>query len=229
MNSRAVSSCMIVGGGRASYYLAKQLLRHRMDVRIIEKDRSRCEELAALLPQAVVVCGDCSDEAILREEGIDSMEAFVALTGLDEENILLSLYAKKMPGLKTITKINRINFADVIEGLDLGSVVYPKYITSETIIAYARARSKSADSNVETLYQMFEDRVEALEFHIGKDAPVIGIPLMKLKKKDSLLIACINRGGRIFFPRGQDAIMAGDSVIVVTTHTGLGDVSDILA
>ena len=229
MRGHAVHSCMIVGGGKSSYYLARQLLDRKMQVKIIESNRARCEELSTLLPEALIICGDGGDEALLREAGLNSEEAFVALTGIDEENILLTLYAKRIPGLKTITKINRITFNDVIDGLDLGSVVYPKYITSEAIIAYARARSKSVDSNVETLYQMFDDRVEALEFHIGKDAPIIGTPLMKLKKKDSLLIACINRDGRIFFPRGQDEIMAGDSVIVVTTHTGLGDVSDILA
>ena len=229
MESHAVSSCMIIGGGKASYYLAKMLVRQRMDVKIIEKNRMRCEELSALLPEAVVICGDGTDETILREEGIDSVESFVPLTGLDEENILLTLYANRMPGLKTITKINRITFNDVIEGLDLGSVVYPKYITSETITAYVRAKQNTIGSNVETLYHLFGNRAEALEFHVEKDAPVVGVPLMKLKKKDNLLIACIGRKGKIIFPRGQDAIQAGDTVIVVTTHSGFKDISDILA
>jgi len=228
MHGHAISSCMIVGGGKASYYLARQLLRQKMDVRIIEQNRQRCEELSALLPQAVVICGDGGDEALLREEGIDSMEALVALTGLDEENILLTLFAKRMPGLKTITKINRITFSDVIEQLELGSVVYPKYITSETIIAYVRARQNTIGNNVETLYYLFNDRVEALEFHVKKGAPVIGVPLMKLKKKDNLLIACISRKGKVIFPRGQDTIEEGDTVIIVTTHTGFSDISDIL-
>lgn len=228
MESHAISSCMIIGGGKSSYYLARQLLRQKMDVKIIEQNRARCEELTALLPEAVVICGDGGDETLLREEGIDSVEAFVPLTGLDEENILLTLFAKRMPGLKTITKINRITFKDVIEGLDLGSVVYPKYITSETITAYVRARQNTIGSNVETLYHLFDGKVEALEFHVEKDAPVIGVPLMKLKKKDNLLIACISRRGRIIFPRGQDTIEAGDTVIVVTTHTGFKDISDIL-
>ena len=228
MDSRAVSSCMIIGGGKSSYYLAKLLLSHHMDVKIIEQNRVRCEELTTLLPQATVICGDGGDEALLREEGIDSVEAFVPLTGLDEENILLTLYAKRMPGMKTITKINRITFNDVIEGLDLGSVVYPKYITSETITAYVRAKQNTIGSNVETLYHLFEGKVEALEFHVEEGAPVVGVPLMKLKKKDNLLIACIGRKGKIIFPRGQDAIEAGDNVIIVTTHTGFRDISDIL-
>ena len=229
MHSHAVGSCMIIGGGKSAYYLARQLINQKVDVKIIEQNRERCEELSALLPEAVVICGDGGDEALLREEGIDSTEAFVALTGLDEENILLTLYAKQMPGLKTITKINRITFADVINKLDLGSVVYPKYITSETIIAYVRARQNTIGSNVETLYHMFERRVEALEFHVDKDAPVIGIPLMKMKLKNNLRVACISRRGKVIFPRGQDTIQPGDGVIIVTTHTGFGDISDILA
>ncbi|MBP3657681.1 MAG: Trk system potassium transporter TrkA [Clostridia bacterium] len=229
MRGHAAHSCMIIGGGKSSYYLAQQLLARRMNVKIIERDRARCEELSELLPEALIICGDGGDEALLREEGINTAEAFVALTGIDEENILLTLYAKRIEGLKTITKVNRITFNDVIDGLDLGSVVYPKYITSELITAYVRARSNTIGSNIETLYHMCDNRVEAMEFHISKDAPVIGVPLMKLRKKDSLLIACINRGGKIFFPRGHDMLMAGDSVIVVSTHTGFRDVSDILA
>ena len=230
MRSEAVRSCMIIGGGKSSYYLAKLLLEQRMQVKIIESSRERCEELSTLLPEAVVICGDGGDEELLKEEGIDTAEAFVPLTGLDEENILLTLYAKRVPRLKTITKINRITFNDVIEGLELGSVVYPKHITAESIIAYVRARQNSIGSNVETLYHLFDNRVEAVEFHVQKDAPVVGVPLAELgrRKRDDMLIACINRGGRIIFPRGQDAIQADDSVIIVTTQAGLRDISDIL-
>lgn len=228
MRSNAVHSCMIIGGGKSSYYLARQLLEQKLEVKIIESNSVRCNELSALLPEALVICGDGSDEQLLREAGIETIESFVPLTGLDEENILLTLYAKRMSGLKTITKINRIAFNDVIEGLDLGSVVNPKYITSEAIIAYVRARQNSIGSNVESLYHMFDNRVEVIEFHIERDAPVVGVPLMALKMKDSLRIACINRGGKIIFPRGQDTIEPEDTVIVVTTHAGLRDISDIL-
>ena len=228
MYQNSVKSCMIIGGGKSSYYLAKQLIEQKMEVKIIESNKERCDVLSTLLPEALVICGDGGDEELLKEEGIDSAEAFVPLTGLDEENILLTLFAKRVPGLKTITKINRITFNDVIDGLELGSVIYPKYITSEAIIAYVRARQNSIGSNVETLYHLFDNRAEAIEFRIGEDAPVIGVPIMNLKLKDSLLIACINRGGKIIFPRGQDTIEQDDTVIVVTTHSGFGDISDIL-
>ena len=228
MTSRAVHSCMIAGGGRTSYYLARLLLGQKMDVKIIEQRRERCEELTELLPGATILCGDGGDESVLYEEGIDSAEAFAALTGIDEENILLTLFAKRFSGLKTITKINRITFSDVIDGLDLGSVVYPKHITSERICTYVRGRQNASGSAVETMVHLFDGRAEAISFHVEKDSPVVGVPLMQLKKKDNLLIACINRAGRIFFPRGQDAIEPGDYVIVVTTHAGFTDLSDIL-
>ena len=228
MKGSTVRSCMMVGGGRTSYYLANILLNQHMDVKIIEKDPERCKELTKLLPKALVVCGDGSDEHLLREEGIESAESFAALTGIDEENILMALYAKRIPELKTITKINRITFNDVINSLELGSVVYPKNIIAEDIVAYVRARANSVGSNIETLYHMYDNRVEAIEFHVEKGAPVAGVPLMQLHLRDDLLIACINRNGRIFFPRGQDTIEPDDTVIVITTSSGFSDISDIL-
>lgn len=228
MKTGALHTCMIIGGGKTSYYLARQLLEQKMDVRIIESNPERCDELSSLLPEAIVINGNGSSEQVLREEGIDTVESFVALTGIDEENILMSLYANRIPGLKTITKINRITFNDVIDDLKLGSVVYPKYICAEEITAYVRARRNSIGSNVETLYHMFDNRAEAIEFHIERGSPVIGSPLMNLKMKNQLLVACVNRNGKILFPRGQDTIEAGDSVIIITKHTGLSDAADIL-
>lgn len=229
MYGEAARTCMIIGGGKSSYYLARLLIAQRVRVKIIEANPKRCQELTTLLPEAVILQGDGSDEALLREEGIEDIDAFVALTGMDEENILLTLFANRFQGVKTITKVNRINFNDVIDNLQLGSVVYPKYITAEAILAYVRARQNSIGSNVETLYRMFDNRVEAIEFHVEKDSPVIGIPLMEMKLKDHLLIACIGRSNRVFFPRGGDSIQAGDHVVIVTTHTGFADISDILA
>lgn len=225
-----VKNVMIVGGGDSGYYLAKNLLHNGIDVKIVEKSRSRCEELAALLPKAVIINGNGSDEELLREEGLARVEAFVPLTGSDEENILLNLYAKQVaPGIKAITKINRITFNGVIDGLDLGSVIYPRYITAEEIIAYVRAKSASRSSNIETLSHMFDQRVEAIEFKIDKNSKVTDIPLMELNLKNNLLISCIYRRGKVIIPSGQDCIMPGDSVMIVTTHTGFVDISDILA
>ena len=223
-----VKNTMIIGGGRAAYYLAKQLLQMGISVKIIEIDKNRCEELSILLPRAIIIHGDGTDQDLLKEEGIEFVESFVALTGMDEENILLTLYARQVSNAKVITKINRFTFKSVINTLDLGSVVYPRYITSEAIIAYVRAKKNSMGSNIETLYHMFDHRVEAIEFRVYESSKVTNVPLMNLPLKQDLLISFINRNGKILIPSGQDSIQVGDTVMVVTTHTGFKDIRDIL-
>ena len=228
IQTNRVKDALLIGGGKSSYYLAKQLLEVGIGVKIIENRQKRCEELSALLPRAVVINGDGTKEELLKEEGLDRAEAFVPLTGIDEENILLTLHAREVSNAKVITKINRITFHDVLNRLDLGSVVYPKYITAEAIIAYVRALTASRDSNVETLYHLFDHRVEAIEFRVSGESGLTDMPLKELSLKDNLLIACINRNGQIIIPGGDDWIQAGDTVIIVTTHTGFYDIQDIL-
>ena len=224
-----VKNTMIIGGGDAGYYLAKRLSDNGIDVCLIDKDKERCEEIATLLPKVVVINGNGVDEDLLNEEGLQSAESFVTLTGSDEENILLTVHAKQFSNAKLVTKINRIRFKDAINTLDIGSVIYPRYITSEAIIAYVRAKSASKGSNVETLYHLFDHRVEAVEFKIDKESKVTNVPIMKLKLKDNLLICFIFRRGKVIIPSGQDCILPGDSVMIVTTHTGFNDISNILA
>lgn len=223
-----VKDTMIIGGGIAAYYLADQLLHMGISVKIIESDKTRCEELSILLPKAIIINGDGSDQEVLKEEGIIYIESFVPLTGLDEENILLTLFARQISDAKVITKLNRVNFKDVISTLDLGSVIYPRYITSEAIIAYVRAKKASMNSNVETLYHMYDSRVEAIEFRINEESDVTNIPLMELSLKKNLLISFISRDGSIIIPSGKDCIKVGDTVMIVTTHTGFNDIQDIL-
>lgn len=224
-----VNDTMIVGGGKAAYYLADQLLRAGIEVKIIESNLDRCTELSTLLPNAIIINGDGTDEALLREEGLETAESFVPLTGIDEENIMLSLYAKQISHAKLITKVNRINFKNVLLELDLGSVIYPKYITAEKILAYVRAKRASQNSNVETLHQLSDSRVEAIEFHVKEESAVTNKTLMELQLKDNLLVSFISRKGRIFIPTGRDMILVGDEVMIVTTHTGFHDLTDILA
>lgn len=224
-----VKNTMIIGGGDAGYYLAKRLSDNGIDVCLIDKDKERCEEIATLLPKVVVINGNGVDEDLLTEEGIQSAESFVTLTGSDEENILLTVHAKQFSNAKLVTKINKIRFKDAINNLDIGSVIYPRYITSEAIIAYVRAKNASKGSNVETLYHLFDHRVEAVEFKIDKESKVTSTPIMKLKLKDNLLICFIFRRGKVIIPSGQDCILPGDSVMIVTTHTGFNDISNILA
>lgn len=227
-NTEQVQSTMIIGGGKASYYLARQLLSAGIQVTIIERNRERCEELNELLPKALIINGDGTDEELLLEAGLRTVESFVALTGLDEENILLTLHAKSVSNAKTVTKINRLNFHEVINDLDLGSVTYPRHLIAEAIVAYVRAKTASLGSNVETLYHMIDNKVEAIEFQVGAVPKITGIPLMELPLKDGLLVACINRGGQIIIPGGRDSIQPGDSVIIVTTHNGFDEITDIL-
>ena len=153
---------------------------------------------------------------------------FLPLTGIDEKNIMLTLHARQLSSTKVITKINRLTFKKVVNSLDLGSVIYPRIITSEAIIAYVRAKKDSMNSNIETLYHMFDYRVEAIEFRIDEPSDVTGISLMNLQLKDQLLVAFINRNGTIIIPNGQDSIHVGDTVMIVTTHTGFNDIKDIL-
>ena len=223
-----VKNAMIVGGGKIGYYTAKLLLDMNIDVRIVENDRDRCEELSLLLPDATIICGDGTDKQLLMEEGLPQAESFVTLTGLDEENILLSLFAQANSHAKLVTKVTKIAFTEIINNLDIGSVIYPKHLTADYILQYVRAMSNSIGSNVETLYQILDNRAEALEFAIHETSDVTDIPLSDLTLKSNLLIGNINRGGKTWIPRGQDTIQVGDTVIIVTTQKGLGDIRDIL-
>lgn len=224
-----VKDALIVGGGKSTYYLADQLIRAGIEVRIIEQNHAKCESLSVLLPKATIINEDGTNEDALKEAGIESVQSFIPLTGMDEENVLLSLHAKQVSDAKVVTRISRNNFKGIVENMDLGSVIYPKYITSDAIVAYVRARKKSIGSNVETLYQMFDSKAEAIEFKVGAKSAVTGVPLMELKLKRDLLIAYINRGGEVIFPGGSDTIEVGDRVMVVTTHKGFNGLEDILA
>ena len=229
MNTNRARNTMIVGGGKITLYLAKMLDNLEIAVKIIEKNPDRCLELSEALPHATIINGDGSDEAFLKEERIDTMDAFVALTNLDEENILLSLMAKKKVSRKVITKINREQLNEVIHNLDIDSVVYPKLLTAQKILRYSRATKNSIGSNVKTLYRMYDDKVEALEFIITENSKITGIPLRQMKRKKGLLIGAIIRNDKLIIPDGQTEILPGDSMIVVTTHLGLQDAGDILA
>lgn len=226
--NNSIKTAMFVGGGKITYYLAKMLRDTNIQIKIIEQDYERCRVLSEELPNVMVIHGDGSNQQLLLEEGIRQTEAFASLTGFDEENIMLSLYAASQSKAKLITKINRIAFENVIDSMNLGSIIYPKLITADTILQYVRAMQNSLGSNVETLYKIVTNRAEALEFRVEKDAPMIGIPLEKLSLKNNLLVACINRNGKIITPRGKDTIEEHDTVIIVTTNTGLNDLKDIL-
>lgn len=226
--TRQVKDTMIIGASKAAYYLAKELLNMGISVKIIEKEKENCESLSVKLPKAIIINGDGTDPDILKEEGIEAVQSFIPLTGIDEENIMLTLYAKQVSKAKVVTKINRVNYKQVINNLDLGSLVYPKYITSEAIIAYVRAKKNSMGSNIETLYHMFDSRVEAIEFIVEENSKVSGVPIKDLKLKKDVLISFINHNGHIIIPTGNDEIEDGDTVMIVTKNTGFTGIDDIV-
>ncbi|MBO8463074.1 MAG: Trk system potassium transporter TrkA [Firmicutes bacterium] len=223
-----VKKAMLIGGSRLAYYLAEMLLESGIQVRILEKEKQRCEELSELLPKAFIIEADGTDKEVLEEEGIGQMDFFASLTNLDEENIMLGLYANRYSHAKVVTKVNHLRFEDVIEDLNLGSVVYPKYITANSILQYVRARQNSYGSNVETLYRIINNKAEALAFRIHANCSIIEKTFEELELKENLLVCCIIRDTAVIMPRGQDVMKVGDVVIVVTTHTKLQDIEDIL-
>lgn len=225
---KMIKNVMIVGGSKIAYYLAERLIRSKIRVKILEMNHERCEELSDLLPEAMLIEGDASNENLLREEGISNMEAFISLTNYDEENIMLSLYANKVSDAKLITKINKISFEDVVSEIPIGSIISPKNLTAEYIIRYVRSMQNSLGSNVEAVYRMVHNKVEALEFYIKEESKVTNVCLADLKLKDNLLVCAIVRNGKRITPSGQDMIMKGDSVIVVTTKIGLNDIQEIM-
>lgn len=226
--TRAVRDVMVVGGGETAQYLCRILHRAGVAVKIIEKKQEVCDELCVKFPDVSVICGDASDQALLMEEGIDRASAFVALTGIDEENIFLSLFAKSIGHPKVVTKINRIAFNDVIKHLDLDSTIYPKNITADFIARYVRAMKNSMGSSMETLYNIIQGKVEATEYTVKAGSPVTGIQLMKLNKKKDVLVAAIIRKDKVIIPRGSDMILAGDRVVVVSRAKMMDDIADML-
>mgnify|MGYP003294141413 CR=1 FL=1 len=226
---REIRDVMIAGGGMVPYYLTQSLLRSGIDVKIIERNRDRCNFLSDALPKATIIHSDATDHDMLLEEGIEKTDAFVSLTAGDEENIFLALYANKMnANCKKITKVNRLELDEIISDLPIGSILSPKNITTEYILQYVRSQNNSYGSNVEALYRLMDNQVEALEFLVKDDCAVTDIPFINLNLKSNLLICCIVRKGRIITPSGRDFIQKGDKVVVVTTHKGLQDISDIM-
>ena len=194
VDNNIVKSAMFVGGGKLTHYLCRLLEDTKIKIKIIERDEERCRQLSELLPKAMIIHGDGTDEQLLLEEGIRQTEAFASLTGFDEENIMLSLYASSQSKAKLITKVNKIAFENVINSLNLGSLIQPKMLTAEIILQYVRAMQNSmGSSNIETLYKIAADKAEALEFRVKEGSPILGIPLEKLKLIDNLLVACFNR------------------------------------
>ncbi|MBQ8027957.1 MAG: Trk system potassium transporter TrkA [Clostridia bacterium] len=226
----SLRSVMIIGGGKISYYLAGKLCDYGFKIKIIEKDKERCEYLDSVFPgNVVVINGDGSDRKLLLEEDLYNTDGFAAITDFDEENVMLSFYINSNFNIKTVTKINKLDIEDMIDKLPIGSVVYPKNITAEMVISYIRALENSAGSNVQTLYNIVGGKAQALEFSVKTASKITDISLCDLNLKNNIIICCIVRNGKTIIPSGQDQLKIGDSVVVVTTNRNLGDLKDILS
>lgn len=225
---KQAKSVMILGASRTAYYLAKMLLDNGTAVKIIDKSHERCEEFSNLLPNAVIIEGDGVQQELLLEEGIEKTDAFVSLTGMDEENILISIFASMHNVSKVIAKVNRHELSEMAEKLGLECTISPNKIISDVACRYARALKNSLGSKVETLYKLMDGRAEALEFRVQEDFKGVNIPLKVLNLKSEVLIAGIVRGRKVILPTGDDVILAGDKVIVLTSRKQLEDLSNIL-
>jgi len=226
--SKKIKSVLLVGGGTLNYYIAKSLADGGIKVKLIEIDRDKCRELAEELDDVTVIKADGTKQETLVEEGIDKVDGFVSATNIDEENIVLSLYAKQLSSAKVLTKLNRQQYHAILSNLDVGSVIYPKKITSDMIIQYIRALSNAEGNNVETLYKILNDKAEAISFKVNEESEVCNIPFENLSIKDNTLICSIIRKDKVITPRGKDSIKVGDAVLVVTTNKGFKDIKDII-
>jgi trk system potassium uptake protein TrkA len=201
-----------------------------MQVKIIESNLEKCEKLSETIPEATIICGNAKDHALLSEEGIHEADAVVTLTGSDELNMLTALYAKSQGVFKIVSKVTEESLSDMVDAMEIDSVVSPKSLTADRILAYVRARQNSLSSaNIETMYQLLGGRIEAVEFMIRADAKYIDIPLRNLSIKPNNLIAAIARGRSVIIPGGNDMIHPGDSVVVVTMNNKIQNMDDILS
>lgn len=228
IRTTTVRDIIIIGGGRTSYYLADQLRKERLNITIIEINKGVAEEISDLLPNVNVINGDGTDQQILAEEGLRDKDALCCMTGIDEENIIASMYANSVcEDIKTITKVSRSELTYLGRSLGLDSIVTPKKIAANLILQYVRAKQNSEGSNVLTLYKLADGKAEALELMVTEESSLVGITLKDLSISNDVILAGINRKGKIIIPRGSDALEAGDTVIVVTTRMGLDNLEDI--
>jgi trk system potassium uptake protein TrkA len=244
---KPIKNVMLLGGGRIAFYLSQQLTKLGIRPRIVEINEARAQYLAEQLPDASIICADCTSSEILEDEGITEMDACVALTGNDEENVILSIFAHTSGVDRIITKVDRLSFIKMLPQLGVDCTVSPRQISSSTVLRYLRGlenskklaqklaqkgeKSESLPSiGIKSLYKLCDDRAEALEFDVSRDFSLLGIPFAseKFKLKPNTLIASIVRRGKVIYPHGASTLEVGDSVIVVTTNLQLSELNDIV-
>lgn len=227
-SKQKIHSVFVVGGGTIAYYLANELADSKIKVKIVEMDQKRCEELSNALPKAEIICGNGTDQALLSEEGLDDYDACVSLTGIDEENIVISLCARLRKVKNIIFKVNNISLLKAINQENMDNVISPKNVSANHIVRYVRSKQNSDGSSVQTLYKLVDNKVEAVEFIVSHDFGYTGIPLKSLKLKKGLLIACIVRDTKTIIPGGDTTIEPDDSVVIVSSGLYLRKLDEII-
>ncbi len=225
-----VRSALLVGGSRISVYLAQMLLDAGISVKIIDINEQRCDELCDLLPKADIVCADGTDKEVLQSEGIANMDAVVALMDFDEENLLLSTYARHLQVPNVLTKINRMEYIDIYRDMGIGIAISPKLLCATDIVRYVRAIQNTGGGSAKAVHYLVEGRVEALEFVAEQGTKNLGHTLSNIRLKPNILIACISRHGTIIIPKGSDTLELGDTIIVVSqARHSIYELNDIFA
>ena len=227
INRHPLKSAMIVGGGTIGFYLASRLTETGVRTKIIESDPERCDRLSDEITKATVINGDGSDEKLLIREGIGGVGAFAALTGIDEENVLLTLFAKRVSHANTMTKLRRYNYTDVTNGIQIDNAIFPGIMTAEYIVKYARSMSGSLEGNVENVFSLTKSRAKAMEYFIQKESNITNVPLSQLRLKNDLIICSITRNEKLIVPGGRDEIKVGDNVLILTSGEIYNNIEDI--
>ncbi len=224
---KSSKSVFIVGGGKIGYYLAKQLIDEKVKVTIIEKDEAHCRELSEMLPKANILCGDGSDQDVLDEEGIDARDACVALTGIDEENVIISLYAATKNVKKVIAKVDRPTVTQMARNIGIDSAISPRNVIANHILQFIRANRPTKGTRMDRLYKI-GDTAEAVEFNVSENCTFTDIPLKELDIKEDYLVNGIVRDGQYIIPTGESRLKVGDDVLIVSAKDMLNDLSDII-
>ena len=228
INKHPLKSAMIVGGGTIGFYLANRLVETGVRTKILESDAERCEFLNEAIPKATVINGDGSDEKLLIREGIGGVGAFASLTGIDEENVLLSLFAQRVSHANIMTKLRRLNYTDIMEGKQLENTIFPGVMTADYIVKYARSMSGSREGNIENIFTLSKSKAKAMEYFIVKPGRATGVPVSQLKLKEGIIICSITRNEKLIVPGGRDEMRVGDNVLVLTMGEIYNDIEDIV-
>ncbi|MGI6206468.1 MAG: Trk system potassium transporter TrkA [Anaerovoracaceae bacterium] len=228
IKTNRIKSMIIVGGGRIGFYLARMMVETGVHVKIIERDRERCMELIEELPDAEIIHGDGTDQQLLTEEGVTKTDAFASLTGMDEENIMLSLFVQSASKAKLLTKVTHNSFSKILRMLNIGSTFSPRLVATENILRFVRAMKKTSDSSeVQALFRLEDDKAEAMEFLVGDNPALTDKKIKDLNIRDDVILGVLRRRGRVIIPRGDDTLQPGDSVAVITTGK-LDSLKDII-